>query len=55
MDSLVRAVRTFCNDIEMVFGLDKCVMLVSKNTAMVRIEGIELRDEKSTRDDASIR
>ena len=50
LDSLIQNVRIFSEDVGMVFGLDKCAVLVMKRGKMVRIEGIELPDRKGIRE-----
>ena len=40
----------FSDDVGLVFGLNKCPVLVLKRRNMVRTEGIELRDGKSMRE-----
>ena len=42
--------RIFSDDVGMVFGLDKCAVLVLKRGKMVRTEGIELPDGKRMRE-----
>ena len=42
LDSLIQTVRIFSDDVVMVFGFDKCVVLVLKRGKMVRTEGTEL-------------
>lgn len=42
LDSLVRIVRTYSQDIGMQFGIDKCAVLTVKKGVKVRCEGIEL-------------
>ena len=49
LDSLIQTVRIFSDNVGMVFGLDKCAVLVLKRGKMVRIEGIELTEGKRTR------
>ena len=50
LDSLFLTVRIFSDGVGMVFGLDKCAVLVFKREKMVRIEGIELPDGKHMRE-----
>ena len=50
LDSLIQTVRIFSDDVGMVFGLDKCAVLVLKRGRMVRTEGIELPDGKRMRE-----
>ena len=50
LDSLIQTVRIFSDDVGMVFGLDKCAVLVLKRGKMVRTEGIELPDGKRMRE-----
>ena len=45
LDSLIQAVRIFSDDAGMLFGLDKCAVLVLKRGKMVRPKVIELPDE----------
>ena len=40
----------FSDDVGVVVGLDKCVVLVLKKLKMVRTEGIKLLDRKRMRD-----
>ena len=40
----------FSDDVGVVVGLDKCVVLVLKKLKMVRAEGIKLLDRKRMRD-----
>ena len=49
LDSLIQTVRIF-SDAGMIFGLDKCAVLVLKRRKMVRTEGIELPDGKRMRE-----
>ena len=44
LDSLIQTVRVFSDDIDMVFGLEKCAVLVLKRGRLTRTEGIELPD-----------
>ena len=50
MNSLIQTTRIFSDDVGLVFGLNKCPVLVLKRRNMVRTEGIELRDGKSMRE-----
>ena len=50
LNSLIQTVRMFSDDVGMVFGVEKCVVLVLKRGKMVRTEGIELPDEKRMRE-----
>ena len=50
LDSLIQTVRIFSDDVGMVFGLDKCAVLVLKMGKMFRTEGIELPDGKRMRE-----
>ena len=50
LDSLIQTVRIFSDNVGMVFGLDKCRVLVLKGGKMVRTEGIELLDGKRMRE-----
>ena len=50
LDSLIQTVRTFSDDVGMVFGLGKCVVLVLKREKMVRTDTIELTDGKHMRE-----
>ena len=50
LDSLIQTVRIFSDNVGMVFGLDKCRVLVLKRGKMVRTEGIELLDGKRVRE-----
>ena len=49
LDSLIQTVRIFSDDVGMLFGLDKCAVLVLKRGKTVRTEGIELPDGKHMR------
>ena len=49
LDSLIQTVRIFSDNVGMVFGLDKCRVLVLKRGKMVRTQGIELLDGKRVR------
>ena len=46
LDSLVRTVRVFSEDIGMEFGIEKCAMLVMEKGKIVKSVGIELPDGK---------
>ena len=46
LESPIQTVRIFSADVGMVFCLGKCAVLVLKRGKMVRIDGIELQDEK---------
>ena len=50
LNSLIQTVRMFSDDAGMVFGVEKCAVLVLKRGKMVRTEGIELPDEKRMRE-----
>ena len=50
LDSLIQTMKIFSDNVGMVFGLDKCVVLVLKRGKMVRTEGIELPDGKCMRE-----
>ena len=50
LDSLIQIVRLFPDDTGMLFGLDKCTVLVWKRRKTVRTEKIELTDEKRMRE-----
>ena len=45
LDLLIQTMRIFSDDVRMVFGLDKCVLLVLKRVKMIQTEGIELQTE----------
>ena len=49
LGSLIQTVRIFSDGVSMVFGLDKCAVLVLKRGKMIRTEGIELPDGKHMR------
>ena len=51
LGSLIQTVRIFSDDVGMVFGLDKCAVLVLKRGKMVGTEGIKLPDRNCIRDD----
>ena len=42
METLIHAVRIYCQDIRMEFGIEKCAMLVMKNSKRHMTEGMEL-------------
>ena len=42
LDSLIQTVMIFSDDVGMVFGLDKCAVLVLQREKMVQTEEIEL-------------
>ena len=46
LDSLVQTVRVLSEDIGMVFGKEKCPMLVMEKGKIVKSVGIELPDGK---------
>ena len=46
LDSLIQTVRIFSGDVDMVFDLGKCAVLVLQTGKMSRTEGIELLDQK---------
>ena len=50
LDLLIQTVLIFSDNFGMVFGLDKCAMLVLKRGKIVRTEGIELPDGKQMRE-----
>ena len=50
LGSLIQTVRNFSDDVGMVFGLDKCTVLLLKRVKMIRTEGIELPDGKRIRE-----
>ena len=50
LDSLIQTVRIFSDDVGMVFGLDKCAVLVLKRGKIVQTDGIELPDGKRMRE-----
>ena len=45
LDLFIQAMGIFSDDVSMVFGLDKCAVLVMKRWKIVRTEGIQLPDE----------
>ena len=45
LDLFIQTTRTFSDDDSMVFGLEKCAVLVVKRGKIVRREGIQLPDE----------
>ena len=49
LDSLIQTVRILSDDVGMVFGLEKCAVLVLKKEKMFRTEGTELPDGKRMR------
>ena len=50
LDSLIQTVRIFSDYVGMVFGLNKCAVLVLKRGKMVQTEGIKLPDGKRMRE-----
>ena len=46
LDSLIQTVRIFSTDIGMHFGIDKCAMLVMKKGKIVKLDGIQLPNDK---------
>ena len=50
LDSLIQTMRIFLDDLGMVFGLDKCAVLVLKRGNIVQAEGIELPNGKRMRE-----
>ena len=50
LDSLIQTVRIFSDYVGMVFGLNKCTVLVLKRGKMVQTEGIKLPDGKRMRE-----
>ena len=46
MDSLVRTIRVFSEDIGMEFGIEKCATLVMEKEKIVKSVGIKLPDSK---------
>ena len=50
LESPIQTVRIFSADVGIVFCLDKCAVLVLKRGKMVRIDGIELQNEKRMRE-----
>ena len=46
LDSFIQTVRIFSEDIGMQFGIDKCAMLVMKNSIKVKSDGIQLPNDK---------
>ena len=50
LDWLIQTVRIFSDDVGMVFGLDKCAVLVLKRGKMIQTEGIESPDGKHMRE-----
>ena len=47
LDWFIQAMRIFSDDVSMVFGLDKCAVLVVKRGKIVRTEAIQLLDRIS--------
>ena len=45
LDLFIRTMGIFSDDVSMVFGLDKCAVLVMKRRKIVRTERIQLPDE----------
>ena len=45
LDLFIQTMGIFSDDVSMVFGLDKCAVLVMKRWKIVRTEGIQLPDE----------
>ena len=50
LDSLIQTVMIFSDDVGMVFGLDKCAVLVLQREKMVQTEEIELSDGNRIRE-----
>ena len=50
LDSLIQAMIIFCDDVDMVFGLGRCAVLVLKGGKMFRTERIVLPDGKRIRE-----
>ena len=45
LETLIQAVRIYCEDIRMEFGIEKCAMLVMKSGKQHMTEGIELPNQ----------
>ena len=45
LDLFIQTMRAFSDDVSMVFGLEKCAVLVVKRGKIVRREGIQSPDE----------
>ena len=45
LDLFIQTMAIFSDDVSMVFGLDKCAVLVMKRRKIVRTERIQLPDE----------
>ena len=46
LDSLIKTVRVFSQDIRMLFGINKCATIVLKRGKLVKSDGIKLPDGK---------
>ena len=49
LETLIHAVRIYCQDIGMEFGLEKCAMLVMKSGKRHRTDGMELPNQDKIR------
>ena len=49
IDSLIKTVHLFSSDIGMVFGIDKCGVVIMKRGKLVECNGVELPMEKLSR------
>ena len=45
-ETLIQAVRTYSQDIEMEFGIEKCAMLIMKSGKRHMAEGMELSNQE---------
>ena len=50
LDLFIQAMGIFSDDVSMVFGLDKCAVLVMKRRKIVRTDGIQLPGEMLMRE-----
>ena len=50
LDSIIQTMKIFSDGVGMVFGLEKCVVLVLERAKMIQTEGIELTDGKRMRE-----
>ena len=46
LDSLIQTAKLFREEIGMLFGIDKCTMLVMKKGKIVKSDGIQLPNDK---------
>ena len=49
LETLIQAIRIYSQDIEMEFGIEKCVMLIMKSGKRQITEGIEMPNQERIR------